>query len=125
MEVERLTSTPAVLAGCLRRTGRTVPLPVRAGNHRAEVGQNCRLLLVGHSSDHILLLAEGGIGRAAADHRSLDMAVVVVGRIGRLVVDSPVGEDSRLAEAGSLGRSRVADSLDCSLVGRIDRMELT
>lgn len=124
--LEDLTSTLVVLAGCLRRTGRTVHRPVRAGNRRVEVDRNYRLVPVDRSSDHILLLlVEEGIGPVVADRRSLDMEVAVVGRIGLPMVDSLVGEDSRLAQVGSLDRSRVVDSLGCSLADRIDRKELT
>ena len=100
----------------MHRTGQIVHLPGRAGSRRAEADRSCQPLPAGRSSGHNL--AGEGTEQLAGRHSS-DMAVA--GRIGLEELGSPAEVDSHLVEEGSPGRSRVAGSLGCSLVGRIDR----
>lgn len=108
-----LTNTPVDLVDYWHRTGRIVRPPVHAGSRHFEGDRSCPLGLVGQSSDRIL--AGEGIERVVV-RRSFGM--VVVDRTALVLVDSP-------AEEGSPDSDLVAGSLGCSLVGRIDRMDLT
>ena len=107
-----LTSIRIDLEDCWHHTGRTVRLPAHAGSRRGWGGRNYPLLQEDQSSDRSL--AEEGIGQVAV-RRSFDMAVV--DRIDPGGVDSPAEGDRLLAEEGSLGRSRAADTL-AGCIGR-------